>query len=83
MPNNYDGTINIEDIEKKIPPKDPHLCPLSMIALECTHNMMNGSILDFKYIEQVKAIADKNNLKMHLDGCRILNAAVAKGVEPK
>lgn len=54
-----------------------------MIALECTHNMMNGSILDFKYIEQVKAIADKNKLKMHLDGCRILNAAVAKGVEPK
>lgn len=35
------------------------------------------------FIKKTRAIADKHNLRMHLDGARCLNAAVALGIEPK
>lgn len=34
------------------------------------------------YIKDVKSIAKKNKLRLHLDAARGLNAAVALGIEP-
>lgn len=34
------------------------------------------------FIAQVRALADKYGLKVHMDGARVMNAAVALGVPP-
>jgi len=55
----------------------------SLLCLENTHNSAGGTCLS---IEQTKALADTARslgLKIHLDGARIFNSAVAQGVSLK
>ena len=40
------------------------------------------SLLSLAYLDEVKALADKHALKIHVDGARIFNAAVALEVDP-
>jgi threonine aldolase len=51
-----------------------------LISLENTHNRCHGSPLELDYLAEVRAIADRYGLKLHLDGARLFNAAVAQGV---
>jgi threonine aldolase len=51
--------------------------------LENTHNRKNGSPLDEAYMRSVKDLADKYKLKIHVDGARLFNAAVALGVDAR
>ena len=52
------------------------------MVLESSHNVCNGRVLKMPYIWKAKEIANKNNLRMHLDGARCLNASVALKVKP-
>jgi threonine aldolase len=80
LPNQPDGTLLLDDIEAAVRFDDPH-CPVTrVIALENTHNMQGGVPLDAEYTRAVREIADRHHLKLHLDGARIWNAAVALGV---
>lgn len=45
--------------------------------LICIENAYSGRVLPLEYFESVRAVADKHHLKVHLDGARIFNAAVA------
>ena len=83
VPNQPDGTLDLNDIQAAIrDPKDDH-CPRSqLICLENTHNWCGGAVLTPAYMVQVRALADRHGLAIHLDGARIFNAAVALGVEP-
>ena len=83
IPNQLDGKLALKDIEAAIRPHDIHH-PLSrLIMLENTHNRKNGSPLEAAYMRAVKDLADKYKLKIHVDGARIFNAAVALNVSPK
>jgi len=83
IPNQVDGKLALKDIEAAIRPDDIHH-PLSrLIVLENTHNRKNGSPLEAAYMRSVKDLADKYKLKIHVDGARIFNAAVALNVNPK
>ena len=80
LPNNDDGTISTDLLEKGIRHSDIHCPPTRLICLENTHNFCQGSPLTPEYMTEVREIADKFELKIHLDGARIFNAAVALGV---
>jgi len=54
-----------------------------LIALENTHNRCNGSPLDITYMRAVGELVRRYGLKIHVDGARIFNAAVALGLEAK
>ena len=54
-----------------------HITETGAIALENTHNMWGGTVLDRGYMSEVAALAKKYGLFMHLDGARVFNAAVA------
>jgi threonine aldolase len=83
IPNQLDGKLAVKDIEAAIRPDNIHH-PLSrLIVLENTHNRRNGSPLEAAYMRSVKDLADKYKLKIHVDGARIFNAAVALNVNPK
>ncbi len=72
-----DGAMPIEKIEQAIRPDVYYLPKTTVIELENTHNRHGGTILSLDYIKSVYELAQKNNIKMHLDGARIWNAHVA------
>ena len=80
LPNNNDGTISIDLLEKGIRHSDIHCPPTRLICLENTQNFCQGSPITPEYMTEVREIANKFGLKIHLDGARIFNAAVALGV---
>jgi len=78
VPNQLDGTILLEDIESAIHEEDNvHLAPTRLICLENTHNRCYGAPLTPEYTQAVEELAKKYGLKLHIDGSRIFNAAVA------
>jgi threonine aldolase len=82
LPNQKDGTIKLEDIKGAIRMDDMHDPPTRLITLENTHNRCGGSVLSEEYLNDVGGIARDNQLKYHLDGARIFNAAAALNVDP-
>ncbi len=75
--NEEDGTIALEVLESSIRAPDLHHTVTRLVCLENTHNYCNGSPLPSEYMEAVGALAANHGLKIHLDGARIFNAAVA------
>lgn len=72
------GRINALQVEQSINPDDIHKAKSSLVSLENTSNRGGGSCYDVKEIENIKAVCEKNNLKLHLDGARLFNALVAR-----
>jgi threonine aldolase len=79
LPNQPDGTLRLEDIEIAIREEDVHHPRTRVVALENTHNRCNGVPLTAEYIKSVGDLAHKHDLKLHIDGARLFNAAVALG----
>ena len=77
LKNDDDGTMDLNEIESNIEPKDVHRAPTKVVALENTANVVGGKILSKEYMDSVKQICDQNELKLHIDGARIFNASVA------
>ena len=51
----------------------------SMICLENTHNAAGGRVVQAEAIKETCAFARAHGLKVHVDGARLFNAAVASG----
>ena len=83
IPNEPDGTLNLDTVEKKIRPSDLHYPPTRLIALENTHNYCMGSPIGPEYIQQASDLAKRYGLQIHVDGARIFNAAVALEIDVK
>jgi len=81
--NQPDGTIRLEDIEAAIRGNNVHFPRSRLICLENTHNRCNGSALRPQYMDSVAKLARERGLRIHLDGARVFNAAVALGVDVK
>ncbi len=81
LKNQLDGTISVDDIKNSIRQENIHFPPTTLICLESTHNRCFGAPLSIDYMNEVYQIAKDNNCKVHLDGARIFNAAVALNVD--
>jgi threonine aldolase len=57
-----------------------HTPRTSVVALENTHNNAGGTVWPLEELRAVVATARELGLKLHLDGARLMNAAVATGV---
>ena len=78
-----DGTLDLQELERKLNKiDDPHLTFSRVICVENTQNQTGGCVIRPQYMDKIAAIAKKYDLKVHIDGARILNAAVALGVHP-
>ncbi|XP_046642353.1 L-allo-threonine aldolase-like [Daphnia pulicaria] len=76
-----DGTLDLEEAKKKIRnSKDAHQSHSVLLCVENTHNRCGGRIVPQKWIVKAGQLARENNMKFHLDGARIFNAAVALDV---
>jgi threonine aldolase len=74
------GVLHTDDIKNAIRPADHHFPQTRLICLENTHNRSGGSIYPLEEIRNVRKLADRFNLTVHLDGARLWNASVATGV---
>lgn len=83
VPNQPDGTLDLNHIEAAIRGDDVHFPRTRLICLENTHNRCGGAVLDPAYLQAVGALARRHDLKLHVDGARLFNAAVALGVDVK
>lgn len=83
IPNQKDGTLALDDIRAGIRPEDVHQPITRLICIENTQNNCGGVALSVEYTRQVGEIAQANNLKFHIDGARIFNAAAVLGAEVK
>jgi len=83
LPNQPDGSLLLSDLEAGLRGPDSHFPPSRLICLENTHNRCGGTYQSPEYTRQVAEFAEAHGLKLHLDGARIFNSAVAQGVDVK
>lgn len=74
LENQIDGSLKLEDISSAIRMDDVH-CPISKVI--CLENTQDGKVLKPEYMSEVKEIAFKHKMLVHLDGARLFNAAIA------
>ncbi|MFB2824315.1 low-specificity L-threonine aldolase [Aeromonas veronii] len=74
LPMQHDGTLAFDDIRAALAPDDAHFVQTRLICLENTHN---GKVLPLSYLQEMGAFVAERGLKLHLDGARLFNAAVA------
>ena len=79
--NQPNGKIDPQDIKTAIRADDIHFPKTTLILLENTHNRCNGSPIEADYMHAVGEIAKSFELKIHVDGARLFNAAAALGVD--
>jgi threonine aldolase len=79
---NPDGTLPLDAVEDAIRDADEHHPVSRLIGIENTHNKCGGQPISVEYMQAVGALAKKHGLKLHVDGARIFNAAVALNVAP-
>jgi len=78
------GMITANQVEEAINPPDFYHSPLTtLVCLENTTNKGGGACYDFKEMERIRVSCEANNLKLHLDGARLMNAIVAQKENPK
>ena len=74
------GQIDLDAIEEVIRPKNIHNPQTTLLCLENTHNRCGGTVLTQDYMSTMAGLAHQHGLRVHLDGARIFNAAVALDV---
>ena len=77
IPNQPDGTMDLEALAAAVRPDDLHFPVSRLILLENTHNRCGGAPLPPAYIQEVARLARRYNMKLHIDGARLFNAAAA------
>ncbi|SDL74395.1 L-threonine aldolase [Tessaracoccus oleiagri] len=79
LPNEADGTIALDAIVGAIKPADFHHPVSRLLTLEDT---FSGSVLPDGYLQEATDVARAHGLATHLDGARMMNAAIASGRDP-
>lgn len=82
LPNAADGTLNLDELEAAVREDDVHFPRTRLILLENTHNRCGGRVLSPEYVTAVGKLARRYGLKLHIDGARIFNAAIALDQPP-
>src|ERR1700716_3926551 len=74
------GKISPEQVTATVRPENVHYAHTTLLAIENTHNSAGGTILTPEEMDALAKTARERGLKVHVDGARIFNAAVALGV---
>jgi len=80
VPTDNCGRLNLDDIDRAIRSNDIHYPETTLLCLENTHNRCGGAVLTTDYTDEVCNLAHRRGLRVHLDGARIFNAAIALGI---
>ncbi|MFK8056935.1 MAG: low specificity L-threonine aldolase [Saprospiraceae bacterium] len=76
------GKLTADQVEDAIQPSYDWLARTRLVVLENTANRGGGAIYRLDEVDPILAICKANNLSLHLDGARLMNALVATGESP-
>ena len=82
--NQDNGELDLDALGAEIlTPLDDHFAMPSLVVMENTHNRCGGAPVKLSHLAEVRELAHRRNLPMHLDGARIFNAAIAMETSAK
>jgi len=73
------GLLEPEAVERALWPRTYYFSRASLVVLENSHNHAGGTVLPPERQERLLKTARRHELRVHLDGARIFNAATALG----
>jgi threonine aldolase len=73
------GVPDVEDIRRCIHAEQLDAPGTRLIVLENTHNRQGGAIMPLEIHRAICALARESGVAVHLDGARLLHAAIATG----
>jgi len=74
------GRFSASDVRLNVNPLDSHYAKTSLVSLEDTCNKGGGAIWDLSELMEVSKVSRELGLAVHLDGARLWNAIVARGI---
>ena len=80
LPFNPRGELVQDQVNQAIKPDDFHFARTKLVCLE---NTQGGKVLSLDYLKQFGAFVRSKDLRFHLDGARVFNAAVRQNVPVK
>lgn len=83
LPTDAHGRMDVGAVAAAVRPDDPHLPRSRLIHVENSYGEKFGYPLEPAYFAQLRDVAQRHDLAMHMDGARLFNAAVALGVDVK
>jgi threonine aldolase len=76
------GHLTPEHVRAAVAPRAYYKSDVTLVVLENTHNLGGGTVQKVEEVRAVVRAARACGFRVHLDGARIWNAAVALGVPP-
>ncbi len=76
------GKLTASQVEGAIQPAYDWLARTRLVVLENTANRGGGAIYRLNEVDPILKVCKANNLALHLDGARLMNALVATGESP-
>ncbi|HET6252277.1 MAG TPA: GntG family PLP-dependent aldolase [Tepidisphaeraceae bacterium] len=73
------GIFTSADFIAALRPIDVHHSPTTLLCIENTHNFGGGTVWPLATLAELSAAAKSHGVKLHMDGARLWNAAVASG----
>ena len=77
--NDARGRFDPDEVRTLIRGENVHFPRTALLCLENTQNRCGGAVLPQEHIEELAALAHEHGVRVHIDGARIFNAAVATG----
>ena len=77
------GIILPEQLREAIRGDNVHFAKTTLLCIENTHNNYAGSAWSPQQVKSLSLECEKQGLKLHMDGARLFNAAVAHGVSAR
>lgn len=81
LPTDSFGRMDPVAVEGAIREDDPHLPRTRVVLVENSYGAKHGYPLPPEYFAEIKAVAHRHGLSIHMDGARLFNAAVAQNME--
>ena len=82
--NTDDGELDADALARELgTPADEHFAQPSLVVIENTHNRCGGAPIKLSHMAEVSAAAHRRKIRLHLDGARIFNAAIALETTPR
>lgn len=77
------GAMDPAAVESHVLKRDLHRPGTTLLCVENTHNRGGGAVIPLATMAAYKDVTRRHGMKLHLDGARVFNAAVALGVPVK
>src|ERR1700744_2024339 len=78
-----DGQFTPETFRKALHPRTRYQPPQVLVSVEQTANIGGGTIWKKAALDEIVSIAHAAGMATHMDGARVLNAAVAPGISAR